>query len=111
MTMVRTDLMELGPDALTALANPGFVKRAQKDVAAGALPALRQDSDGTVHALFADAVQTSMPPGVASTSITRRRLQLQRQRHVPASRDARAGLPGRACRRPGCCRRCGRGTG
>lgn len=65
MTMRRTDLMALGPEALAALANPGFVKRAQKDVAAGALPALRQDPDGTVHALFDDGVQASMGPGVA----------------------------------------------
>ena len=65
MTMLRADLMDLGVDALMALANPGFVKRAQKDVAAGALPALRQDPDGTVHALFDDGVQTSMGPGVS----------------------------------------------
>jgi len=65
MTTLRTDLMELGPDALTALANPGFVKRAQKDVAAGALPGLRQDPDGTVHAQFDDGTHTSMGPGVS----------------------------------------------
>ncbi len=65
MTAPRTDLLELGPDALAALANPGFVKRAQKDVAAGALPRLRQDPDGTVHAEFDDGVHTSMGPGAA----------------------------------------------
>lgn len=65
MTMLRTDLLELGAEALTALANAGFVKRAQKDVAAGVLPALRQDPDGTVHALFDDGVQASMAPGVS----------------------------------------------
>jgi len=65
MTMQRSDLMELGVEALTALANPGFVKRAQKDVAAGALPALRQDADGTVHARFDDGIETSMAPGVS----------------------------------------------
>jgi hypothetical protein len=65
MTILRTDLLDLGPEALMALANPGFVKRAQKDAAAGALPALRQDPDGTVHALFDDGVQTSMGPGVS----------------------------------------------
>ena len=100
MTMVRTDLMELGPDALTALANPGFVKRAQKDVAAGALPALRQDPDGTVHALFADAVQTSMPPGVAlrdaacncsASGMCRHRVML-----VLAYQAENAGAPGAA---------------
>lgn len=65
MTILRTDLMELGVDALTALANPGFVKRAQKDVAAGALPGLRQDPDGTVHALFDDGTHTSMAPNAS----------------------------------------------
>ena len=65
MTMQRSDLMELGVEALTALANPGFVKRAQKDVAAGMLPALRQDADGTVHARFDDGIETSMAPGVS----------------------------------------------
>lgn len=65
MTMLRTDLIDLGPDALMALANPGFVKRAQKDVAAGALPGLSQDPDGTVHARFGDGVHTRMAPGVA----------------------------------------------
>lgn len=63
--MLRIDLMDLGPDALMALANPGFVKRAQKDIAAGALPSLRQDADGTVHALFDDAVRTSLGPGAS----------------------------------------------
>lgn len=65
MTMLRTDLMDLGADALTALANPGFVKRAQKDVAAGVLPRLEQDADGTVHAYFDDAIHTSMGTGVS----------------------------------------------
>ena len=64
-TMLRTDLMDLGIDALMALANPGFVKRAQKDIAAGALPSLRQDADGTVHALFDDAVRTSLGPAAS----------------------------------------------
>ncbi|VWC06934.1 hypothetical protein BLA13014_05025 [Burkholderia aenigmatica] len=60
---MRDDLLELTPEALTALANAGFVKRAQKDVAAGAMPALTVDGDGTVHASFDDGVRTSLPPG------------------------------------------------
>ena len=70
MTTLRTDLLDLGLDALMALANPGFVKRAQKDVAAGMLPGLRQDPDGTVHALFDDGVQTGMGPGVSLRDAT-----------------------------------------
>ncbi|KVK78081.1 hypothetical protein WT01_25700 [Burkholderia cepacia] len=60
---IRDDLLELTPEALTALANAGFVKRARKDVAAGAVPALAVDGDGTVHASFDDGVRTSLPPG------------------------------------------------
>ncbi|MBF5008936.1 SWIM zinc finger family protein [Burkholderia pseudomultivorans] len=60
---VRDDLLELTPEALTALANAGFVKRAPKDVAAGAVPVLAVDGDGTVHASFDGGVRTSLPPG------------------------------------------------
>lgn len=60
---IRTDLLELTPEALTALANAGFVKRAQKDVAAGVLPKLETGEDGAVHAVFDDGVRTSLPPG------------------------------------------------
>ncbi|MGJ7529340.1 SWIM zinc finger family protein [Variovorax sp. GB1P17] len=60
---LRTDLLELTPEALTALANAGFVKRAQKDVAAGLLPRLETGADGVVQAHFDDGVRTSLPPG------------------------------------------------
>lgn len=63
MTAARGDLLELTPEALTALANAGFVKRAQKDVAAGLLPLLETADDGTVSARFDDGVRTSLPPG------------------------------------------------
>lgn len=65
-TAWRADLLELTPEALTALANAGFVKRAQKDVAAGLLPRLENGSDdagGVVVAHFDDGVRTSLPPG------------------------------------------------
>ncbi|SCX73379.1 SWIM zinc finger [Variovorax sp. EL159] len=60
---LRTDLLELTPEALTALANAGFVKRAQKDVAAGLLPRLEIGADGVVQAHFDDGVRTSLPTG------------------------------------------------
>jgi len=60
---LRADLLELTPEALTALANAGFVKRAQKDVAAGLLPKLETGADGVVQAQFDDGVRTSLPPG------------------------------------------------
>ncbi|ADX47707.1 hypothetical protein Acav_3816 [Paracidovorax avenae ATCC 19860] len=59
----RADLLELTAEALTALANAGFVKRAQKDVAAGLLPRLATEADGTVVAEFADGARTRLPPG------------------------------------------------
>ncbi len=60
---LRADLLELTPEALTALANAGFVKRAQKDVAAGLLPRLATEADGTVVAESADGACTRLPPG------------------------------------------------
>ncbi len=62
-TAHRADLLELTAEALTALANAGFVKRAQKDVAAGLLPRLATEADGTVVAEFADGARTRLPPG------------------------------------------------
>ncbi|MGJ7503919.1 SWIM zinc finger family protein [Variovorax sp. ZT5P49] len=62
-TAWRADLLELTPEALTALANAGFVKRAQKDVAAGLLPRMETGADGVVQAQFDDGVRTSLPPG------------------------------------------------
>ncbi|SDY21416.1 SWIM zinc finger [Variovorax sp. YR266] len=62
-TTWRADLLELTPEALTALANAGFVKRAQKDVAAGLLPKMETGADGVVQAHFDDGVRTSLPPG------------------------------------------------
>jgi hypothetical protein len=60
----RPDLLELTPNALAALANVGFVKRAQKDLAAGRAPALNVADDGTVEARFDDeGVVTRLPPG------------------------------------------------
>jgi len=60
---LRSDLLELTPEALTALANAGFVKRAQKDLAAGQLPRLELSGDGAVTAHFDDGVRTHLSPG------------------------------------------------
>ena len=61
--MSRQDLLELTSQALTALANAGFVKRAQKDVAAGLLPRIEESGDGEVAAHFDDGVSTRLPAG------------------------------------------------
>jgi len=63
--MNRPDLLELTPAALTALANVGLVKRAQKEVAAGLLPDITQAADGSISAQFADGTMTRLPPGRA----------------------------------------------
>lgn len=60
---LRHDLLELTPEALTALANAGFVKRAQKDLAAGQVPRLEVSDDGAVTAQFEDGVRTHLAPG------------------------------------------------
>ena len=60
---LRLDLLELTPEALMALANPGFVKRALKDIAAGELPKIEEEADGTVRAHYSDGQCTSMPLG------------------------------------------------
>ncbi|NHZ97298.1 SWIM zinc finger family protein [Massilia sp. CCM 8734] len=60
----RTDLLELSVDALTALSNAGFVKRAQKDVFEGKLPEIEQQPDGAVLARYPDGITTTLPPGL-----------------------------------------------
>lgn len=59
----RRDLLELGLEALTALTNPGFVKRAQKDIAEGRLPQIEVLADATVQARYDDGQQASLAPG------------------------------------------------
>ncbi|CAM3899225.1 hypothetical protein KIPE111705_30590 [Kibdelosporangium persicum] len=61
--MTRPDLLALTPDGLAALANRGLVKRATKELDAGAGPAVEVAADGTVHGKFADGVASSLPPG------------------------------------------------
>ncbi|MFC8098680.1 hypothetical protein [Streptomyces sp. NPDC057363] len=61
--MTRTDLLALTPDTLAALANRGLVKRAAKDLDAGAGPDLDVTGDHTVHGCFPDGTETRLPPG------------------------------------------------
>ncbi|MET8760088.1 hypothetical protein [Lentzea sp. NPDC004782] len=60
--MTRPDLLALTPDALAALANRGLVKRAAKELDAGAVPALDTDPSGTVQGKFPDGTVTTLPP-------------------------------------------------
>ncbi len=61
---MRTDLLALTDDSLAAIANRGLLKRAQREVAAGAGPTLVED-DGTVTATFADGVVVVLARGTA----------------------------------------------
>jgi hypothetical protein len=61
----RSDLLALTPDALVRLSNVGLVKRAQKELASGVLPALAEDADGTVTATARDGASTRLARGVA----------------------------------------------
>ena len=60
--MTRADLLALTPEALARLANVGLVKRAQKEVEAGAVVDLTVDADGTVTAVSKDGATTRLPP-------------------------------------------------
>ncbi|WP_030161498.1 SWIM zinc finger family protein [Glycomyces sp. NRRL B-16210] len=55
--MTRSDLLALTPDALAALANRGLVKRAAKDLDAGAAPELALAEDGALTAVFPDGAR------------------------------------------------------
>jgi hypothetical protein len=61
--VIRADLLALDTDALVALANRGLVKRAAKELDAGAVPLVSADEDGTVRARFADDVEAAFPVG------------------------------------------------
>jgi hypothetical protein len=61
--MTRADLLALDNDALVALANRGLVKRAARELEAGAVPALSTDADGTVRGRFPDGVEVAFPVG------------------------------------------------
>ncbi|PLW73934.1 hypothetical protein C0036_04600, partial [Streptomyces sp. DJ] len=59
----RTDLLALTPDTLAALANRGLVKRAVKELDAGAGPDVSDDGDGTVRGRFPDGTEAVLPAG------------------------------------------------
>ena len=84
MTGMRTDLLALTDDSLAAIANRGLLKRAQREVAAGAGPTL-VEHEGTVTATFADGVVVVLARGTAldqstctctATAVCRHRVML-----------------------------------
>jgi hypothetical protein len=52
----RADLLALTEDSLAALANRGLVKRAAKELAAGAGARIATDADGELSAEFPDGI-------------------------------------------------------
>jgi SWIM zinc finger len=60
---IRNDLLRLTPEALAQLANLGLVKRAQRELATGYVPALSIADDGRLSAVFPDQVTTDFAPG------------------------------------------------
>ena len=61
--MSRPDLLALTPEAVTALANAGLVKRALREIAEGQGPRLDEDAAGVVAGTFADGVVAKLVPG------------------------------------------------
>lgn len=61
--MSREDLLALTPQAISALSNPGLVKRAQREADAGAAPRLEELADGTVVGTSADGAVARLAPG------------------------------------------------
>jgi len=66
----RADLLSLTPDALTALANRGLVKRAAKDLDAGGGPEISVAPDGGVDGAFPDGTRASLPAGAGLEAAT-----------------------------------------
>lgn len=69
--VLRPDLDPLDPEALAALTNRGLVKRATKELDAGALLESVQRADGTLEGAFADGARAEIPPaGLGAASCT-----------------------------------------
>ncbi|HEX6361242.1 hypothetical protein [Actinophytocola sp.] len=64
---MRTDLLALTEQALVTLANRGLLKRATRDLDAGAGPTVTTDDDGTVRGHFPDGTETVLPQGKDGT--------------------------------------------
>ncbi|MEU5806568.1 hypothetical protein [Streptomyces sp. NPDC047718] len=59
----RPDLLALTEDTLAALANRGLVKRAAKELAAGAGAVVGAAADGSLTGRFPDGTEAVLPPG------------------------------------------------
>jgi hypothetical protein len=59
----RADLLALSPESVAALSNLGLVKRAQREIAEGAGPALEEHAGGVVTGRFKDGTVATLLPG------------------------------------------------
>ena len=59
MNSLRPELLELTPQALTALSNAGFVKRSLKELENGNVPEISHENDALI-ATFSDGVRTQL---------------------------------------------------
>jgi hypothetical protein len=100
---VRQDLLQLGPEALAALANVGLVKRARRELERGPRPTIAEDATGLVTGTFADGVTTRLPPGTrlqdapcscGAVVVCRHRVALVLAYASQASPAAAGGSPG-----------------
>ena len=64
MNSLRPELLELTPQALTALSNAGFVKRSLKELENGNVPEISHENDALI-ATFSDGVRTQLANGQA----------------------------------------------
>lgn len=64
MNSLRPELLELTPQALTALSNAGFVKRSLKELENGNVPEISH-KNGALIATFSDGVRTQLANGQA----------------------------------------------
>ncbi len=64
MNSLRPELLELTPQALTALSNAGFVKRSLKELENGNVPEISYENDALI-ATFSDGVRTQLANGQA----------------------------------------------
>lgn len=64
MNSLRPELLELTPQALTALSNAGFVKRSLKELENGNVPEISHEN-GALIATFSDGIRTQLASGQA----------------------------------------------
>lgn len=101
---MRSDLLAWTAEALAAEFNPGLVKRAERELLAGQVPALTVEAGDTVVGRFPDGIIVRIPAGVAvnraacscgATGICRHRLAVVlRYRAVAAPAPAASSPPG-----------------